>query len=131
MPQSSYDASRWRAIEAQHEQLLDLLHLLARFVDRPEAAHEAYRLLADLKALFEEHCRDEEALMAEVEYPNFTGHRWEHQILLQDLTDVTDAVGSASALNERQLRVLHTVISDHMVETDSKMDSFLGVTFER
>ena len=131
MPPSSHDASRWRAIEAQHEQLLDLLHLLARFVDRPGAAQEALRLLADLKALFEEHCRDEEALMTQVEYPNLTGHQWEHQILLQDLADVEEEVRSAGPLNNRQLRVLETVISDHMFETDSKMDRFLGVIFQQ
>ena len=106
-------------IDAQHSRLLRILKEIseARLV---RAGHPVTLVLLEgLRELLLEHFRDEEAFMELIGYTELSGHKWQHDILLNDFLRIeADVRAGKRELSLEDLRELGAIVHDHTNESD-------------
>lgn len=110
-------------IRDQHDRMKQLFHDLEQALTSVSVDRLAVLSRIDeLIALFEEHFRCEEQFMASFEYPQLSGHRWQHEVLFADLLNIRAAVSDGTDVAPLDiLHKLRNIVIDHMTEADTEM----------
>lgn len=110
-------------IDATHRLITDKLNRLFNMSNNPVGALENNRqlelALSELQELTRQHFQSEEETMRSFNYPQFSNHKREHQILLAELSQlIRDIKNKGLALNQhlqndlKHWFIAHTVICD-------------------
>ncbi len=82
------------AIDAEHELQIELIDALHDAVDRGAPLSELQEILTRLAAYTNAHFLGEQLLMRQHAYPDLQSHRAEHDSLLKQLEQLTEAIGA-------------------------------------
>jgi hemerythrin-like metal-binding protein len=104
-----------KLIEKHHEELAAFVH----DAGRPQSLSESdvEKLLSDT----ERHFLAEEAFMASFDYPDLGGHKWQHEVLLNDLRNLVSEVREHGgiAASAKSMYVLRLLL-EHNLEIDNE-----------
>jgi hemerythrin len=114
-------------VEVQHRQLFVLFERLQASAGPPASGDcgTPGALLDELRRAIRVHFDSEELLMDYHDYPQFSGHKWQHEILYQEITLLCAATHAVPQLSTEALAVLRKVIHEHTDETDSDFVDYL------
>jgi len=106
----------------QHKHLIDLMETVYQKNSGGAPRDEILAAVDELGAFVVRHFRDEEALMAEQDFPGLDAHRQLHANLLRDFTSHTEAFrnGSDTTLPEDFMAFLSLWINTHIMAIDTK-----------
>jgi hemerythrin-like metal-binding protein len=123
----SGDDPSWGDIDQQHAQLFTLFDEVKAYSELGNhdfALSSFERLLDGLR----EHFDFEERVMEGSGYPNRSGHKWEHHILLEETQDLLAAARLLPRISGEAVSSLRRIIHDHTNETDSDLSVYLRDT---
>lgn len=110
------------AVDHEHRELIDLINTLHAALDTGDAAG-AESFFGDVLRAVSAHFALEERLMRTHRYPEYPGHKQEHEALLDDLRDMMDEGGVA---DEEIARRLDAWFSGHFSGHDARLHHKLG-----
>lgn len=110
------------ALAHQMNRIVDLLNQPAR---EEQQDGELDSLLDGLYNLTREHFNSEEAIMRQINYPDYTAHHKEHVMLLAELARyIREIQHGQSALDIGTLRALRTWFVVHLSEADAAFANY-------
>jgi len=81
------------SVDHEHENLILRINDFCSRISEDCAEEDVYAHLAEIHALVESHFALEERIMREGLYPDYTAHKADHDILLEDIRDIMESVG--------------------------------------
>ncbi|WP_438447679.1 bacteriohemerythrin [Gorillibacterium sp. sgz5001074] len=115
-------------IDRQHEQLVLDLAAFKELCDR-DARQDAITVsLRGLAASIQEHFASEEALMAEIGYPELPKHKKAHDSFLGTLSELENNIyvhGLHSSTYPKIIQLLSDWLVNHICHSDSKIGEFV------
>ena len=108
----------------QHARLEQVFQEIAGIVALPDGHPTTNVLIGELVRILREHCRDEQTFMRQMDYPNISGHQWQHETLLSDAELMRAGVNDGVISLATAVEGLRTVINDHKVDTDAEMFAY-------
>jgi hemerythrin len=115
------------AIDQQHQKLFAMVNELHDAMKDGKGAQTAPRILKQLVEYVCEHFALEEALMAEVHYPELARHKVEHDKLTTEVAKLLQDIESGkTVLSMKLLQFLRSWLQDHIVGCDKKYTSYLS-----
>lgn len=109
-------------VDHEHRELIELINTLQKDVRAGSEQQKILQALGEIYAQIASHFALEEKMMRETNYPLISGHKEDHEILLDDLRDIMDAVEDDGVLDEAQLTDdLDRWFSDHFKTHDAKL----------
>lgn len=110
-------------VDSQHRKLFRMLVQLKQSFAKDEDSAKALRFLVDYT---KEHFSSEEALMQEIDYPEYEAHRKIHQRLIDQVTDILTGLKSGDRLDPPSLiRFLTDWLLTHIGEEDRQIGVFM------
>lgn len=124
----------WRAslsvgideIDLQHKQLLENFNNLLSACKTGEGVDELRRLLLFLDEYVTRHFRDEEALQVKHSYPEYAGHKKEHDAFIQRLHALRQEIVSEGA-GLHHVMETNTMLLKWLLNHISTVDVELGI----
>ena len=116
------------AVDDEHRELIDLINALYERMDARSSVEEIERGLGDIYKAIAMHFALEERIMADRLYDAFEEHKNDHELLLDELSDLMDGF-VANPLNgsERLRGRLASWFQDHFATHDARLHGKLGV----
>lgn len=110
------------SVDAQHQQLIHILNLLAATVEAGPTHAQLLDVVAQLADYASYHFAEEERLMEAMGYPELDEHRLEHQTFVNqiELFDL-DAILATEGLAAEMLHFLKTWLCDHILGIDQRL----------
>jgi hemerythrin-like metal-binding protein len=116
-----------KAIDRQHQTLIDILNQFGEQVDKRAGDWEESVTLSRLVAYTETHFAFEEALMRKAGYPGMEDHVEEHRQLFQQVADIMTRVTSGEKPDPQELMIfLRDWLSTHILVTDKALGAALN-----
>jgi hemerythrin-like metal-binding protein len=116
-------------IADQHERLAVLFAHVTGYANAPGEHGE--NLVASIVALHEllmAHFADEEWFMEDIRYPQLSGHRWQHEVMAKQASEIIAAVRAGTDTLPEQVALLHEIVVDHTAEADQDFLRFHQVS---
>jgi len=114
-------------IDAQHQRLFRYVDELKTTVDLGRPVDDAIAISDALIRDLGQHFRDEEAILAESDYPDAAKHAALHRELLNSATALLrQCRASASSIGELFWFLVDDVLTKHMVGADRECISYMG-----
>lgn len=111
-------------IDEQHQKLFDIVNLLIKNVDVNQEFIK--KTLVDLKTYSELHFSEEEAILADRNYPGLEDHKFEHRFFLRRITSFCkEVVDENNELSKKMLEFLADWIKHHTFEEDQDYKKYL------
>ena len=109
-------------VDHEHRELIELINELQKDLRAGSDTQKIVQSLGEIYAQIASHFALEERMMRETRYPSFADHKEDHEILLDDLRAIMDAVEDDGVLDEAQLTGdLDRWFSDHFKTHDAKL----------
>ncbi len=110
------------SVDQQHKNLVEMVNRLHDAVDQGLDQATIQSTLNKLVDYTQTHFADEEALMAEVDDLDTTAHIRQHQLFVNELTDMMIRYGETGALTGEQLTAfLKGWLQEHFLHDDKEM----------
>jgi len=115
------------AIDHEHREMINLINDLDAAMQE-EASHGAVvATLGDIYARIAAHFALEEKIMRNAAYAGYSAHKQDHELLLDSLLNVIDAVDADGHYDRDALsHILDTWFSEHFRTHDAKLHQALG-----
>ncbi len=108
-------------VDQQHKHVFTLAMELDNAFGKPSQRLAAMRLYQHVR----EHFAEEEALMREVNFPNYAEHVVSHNMILSKLNDVSQKIASDNGASE----AIHTLLTEwmlnHVANADLQLARFI------
>ena len=115
------------AVDLEHRELIELINALDDDMQEYATQTTVMETLGEIYARISAHFALEERIMREAGYDGFVAHKQDHELLLDELLDVTDSVDDAGRYDRAGLsRDLDRWFSDHFRTHDAKLHQKLG-----
>lgn len=109
-------------VDHEHRELIELINTLQKDLQAGSDTQKIVLSLGEIYAQIASHFALEEKMMRETHYPLFADHKEDHEVLLDDLRDIMDAVEDDGILDEAQMTDdLDRWFSDHFKTHDAKL----------
>ena len=110
-------------IDERHVEMVRQLNAIAEVLNRPDRSAGSDSaldsMLNDYLRLTREHFIAEEQQMLETDFPDYTGHKREHVMLLAELNQLVSGIGSRrSSMDMDTLRALKHWLVAHITSAD-------------
>lgn len=108
-------------LDSDHRILIDLLDQLHDAMETGQSRAVIGSVISVLAEYVEHHFRREEALMAEVGFPDLDSHRAQHRDLERQVLEVRDRyrAGEKGALGQEVVDLLKNWLTDHILVADN------------
>ncbi len=115
------------AVDHEHREMIGLINDLDDAMGK-DADHAAVvKLLGEIYARIAAHFALEETVMRKARYAALEPHKQDHELLLDELTDVIDSVDADGRYDRKDLSTtLDRWFSDHFRTHDAKLHRELG-----
>jgi len=111
-------------IDEQHQKLFDIVNQLIKNVNIDQALIE--KTLIELKTYSELHFEEEEAIMADRNYPGLEDHKFEHRFFIRRITSFCKQVtDEKQKLSEKMLEFLSDWVKHHTFKEDQDYKKYL------
>jgi hemerythrin len=115
------------AVDFEHQELIALINELHDDLTRSGPEARTREFLGELYARIAAHFALEERVMREIGYDQYADHKGDHEVLLDELTDIMDAVGEdPTGMEDRLASALDTWFSEHFKTRDARLHKSLG-----
>lgn len=115
------------AIDAEHQGLFDRYNALIEVAGQPAPRSEVEAALTALEDYARTHFSHEEALMVEVDYPHYAGHRALHDLFIVDLHRMSQSFQAGEDILEDLCRFLRDWLLSHIVVRDTAVADHIPV----
>jgi hemerythrin len=110
------------AVDHEHRQLIDLINEVHAGISQGTGRDELAAGLGEIYAQIAAHFALEEKKMRDADYAGYGVHKHDHESLLDQLTEIIDAVESAGAYDPQSLSsVLSLWFSEHFRTHDAQL----------
>ncbi len=115
------------AVDHEHREMIRLINELDDAMGNDAGHPEVVRSLGEIYARIAAHFALEEKVMRDTRYTALEPHKQDHELLLDELTDVIDSVDADGDYDREDLsRTLDRWFSDHFRTHDAKLHRELG-----
>lgn len=115
------------SVDHEHQELVEFINSLHEAMQGKASYEDIVRALGDIYAQISAHFALEERIMREARYAEFAAHKQDHEVLLDELLDIIDAVEEDGSYDQQQLsQGLDRWFSDHFRTHDAKLHRQLG-----
>ena len=115
------------AVDHEHRGMIELINDLDDAMKNDVDHAKVVRSLGEIYARIAAHFALEEKLMRDARYAAFEPHKQDHELLLDELSDVIDSVDAEGRFDREDLsRTLDRWFSDHFRTHDARLHSDLG-----
>lgn len=113
-------------IDQQHQRLFAMLAAIQQQVHNNDNKALLYQSLKELLAYTEYHFKDEEALMRQTAYPDYTLHRVLHDKLLNQVEDMLDNLSNGEVVSIDELLLFLTDwLVEHILVEDLALNKYI------
>jgi hemerythrin len=115
------------SVDFEHEQLIRLINNLAREITGASDRNAIEIFLGELHAATSAHFALEERVMARADYPGFSDHKADHELLLEQIREMMDLFCADPELGRKTLQeTLSKWFSRHFSTFDARLHGALG-----
>ena len=115
------------SVDHEHRELIELINGFQQKIDQDDSADAKLEYLGETLAHITAHFALEEKLMRESDYDEYQPHKADHEILLDQLRDIMDAVEEDAGVDNDALgTALDQWFSRHFQTHDSRLHGKLG-----
>jgi len=117
-------------VDEEHREIIDLINQLHEKLQKTDLNREDVSdFLGDINTRISAHFALEESIMREKNYEDYTGHKADHDQLLDDIRDIMDYYDNGSYEEfESELSIhLKDWFTVHFATRDAKLHTILGV----
>ncbi len=116
-----------REIDAQHRKLMDMINRLYDAMREGRGAQATGQVLRELIDYTRAHFAYEERLLSQHGYPEFPGHKSEHDRLARKVTEFQQKFAAGNTMLALDLsKFLKDWLTTHILGTDKKYAAFLN-----
>lgn len=109
-------------VDFEHREMIALINKLYSSMRDGAEAEEVQTFLAEVHARIAAHFALEERLMQQIGYPEYTAHKADHELLLDDILDIMDSSEAHEAFDPDVLAAqLDHWFTDHFKTFDSRL----------
>ena len=114
-------------IDEQHKKLLLLAQQVVQLIDALLSANaqQLHGLMNDIVDLAWKTVATEEKLLARVDFPDLAGHKAEHDIYLERLTEILCHTSQRDVDEVALAQILTEYTNHHLLDTDQQSKEFL------
>ncbi len=113
------------ALDADHQELIDLLNALDAEVGRSAGHGAITRMLDNLIARTEAHFRHEEQLMDREHYPEAAHHKLVHQALMEEIRAFRQDHMAGTDIGPEIAEFIKRWLISHIMESDKHLGGYL------
>lgn len=111
-------------IDEQHQKLFNIVNLLIKNIGIDQEFIK--KTLAELKTYSDLHFSEEEAILAERNYPNLEDHKFEHRFFMRRITSFCkEVIDENNELSEKMLEFLADWVKHHTFDEDQDYKKYL------
>jgi len=115
------------SVDHEHRELIELINGFQRKIVQDDAVEARRDYLGETLAHISAHFALEEKLMRDSRYDQYAEHKADHEVLLDQLRDIMDAVESDHAVdNDALSEVLEHWFARHFQTHDARLHGRLG-----
>ncbi len=115
------------AVDHEHREMIELINDLDNAMEKDAEHADVIRSLGEIYARIAAHFALEEKIMRDARYSALEAHKQDHELLLDELSDVIDSVDVDGRYDRDDLsRTLDRWFSDHFRTHDAKLHRELG-----
>ncbi len=115
------------AVDHEHREMIELINELDDAMAKDAEHTDVIKSLGEIYARIAAHFALEEKIMRDARYSALEPHKQDHELLLDELTDVIDSVDADGRYDRDDLsRTLDRWFSDHFRVHDAKLHRELG-----
>ena len=108
-------------IDTQHKKLFEVTNEFYDSMSLGRGKEIQAQVMAELVHYAIQHFKSEEALLAEINYPDLAAHKRQHMEFTTRLRELLLSIEKGDTINSNGvLRLMQTWISDHVLVTDMK-----------
>lgn len=128
------DIVKWResyatgisSMDTQHKKVIELINLLYNMIVEKEPSESINKVLSEMNQYAELHLREEEELLKNNEFPEFSQHRQSHSgYRKKTLIFIDEAKNGNQAMMKEMYSYLRKWWLDHILTEDMKYGEFL------
>lgn len=110
------------SVDHEHRELIELINATHENLLRAESPGAVLEFLGEIYGRIAAHFALEERLMRKKHYPQYAGHKADHERLLDDIREIMDDYEDRASFDEQQLAGrLHAWFSGHFHEHDARL----------
>ena len=115
------------SVDHEHRELIELINGFQQKIEQDDSVDAKLEYLGETLAHISAHFALEEKLMRESGYDEYQPHKADHEILLDQLRDIMDAVEEDAGVdNDALTTVLEQWFSRHFQTHDARLHGKLG-----
>ena len=115
------------SVDHEHRELIELINGFQQKIEQDDSVDAKLEYLGETLAHISAHFALEEKLMRESGYDEYLPHKGDHEILLDQLRDIMDAVEEDAGVNNDALTtILERWFSRHFQTHDARLHGKLG-----
>ena len=115
------------AVDHEHREMIELINELDDAMSKDAEHTDVIESLGEIYARIAAHFALEEKIMRDARYSALEPHKQDHELLLDELTDIIDSVDADGRYDRDDLsRTLDRWFSDHFRVHDAKLHRELG-----
>ena len=115
------------AVDFEHQELIALINKLHDSLVADASRERSREFVGQLHARISAHFALEEKLMREAKYDQYFEHKTDHEALLDEILDISDALGdNGEQLTEELAKQLDAWFSVHFQTHDARLHQQLG-----
>lgn len=116
------------SVDFEHKQLIELINQLAIEIDGPFNEDAIENFFGELHAITSAHFALEERAMVKANYPEFSAHKADHEILLEQIREMMDQFCADPEKSREILKeTLEQWFARHFSSFDARLHGALGV----
>jgi hemerythrin len=113
------------AIDSQHKELISRVNAFYASLRKENAKQETLKVLDFLSGYVVQHFRDEEAIQAKYNYPNYPEHRKVHKDFIESVQGIKADI-EKDGVTTTSSSLIAMTLSNWLVNHISKMDKDIG-----
>lgn len=126
---------RWRdtyetgvaAVDTEHRKLVELIEAMHTSIRDKEPKETVAQVIKELVEYTQDHFKNEETLMQNVQYPEIDEHKVEHQILIEEVAVYKERLlDSFPEVRQDFYRFLREWLINHILESDKKFGAYVS-----
>lgn len=125
---TEYYSVRNNLLDNQHQQLFDIINDLHQAIRTKQGEDRLAEVVRSLIDYTRSHFADEEKMMEEKGFPDYSQHKSAHQRLLQQVTDIEHKLhdGSESMAPDVLCFLLSEWLVKHIIDMDKQYTSYIN-----
>ncbi|MCA9633753.1 MAG: hemerythrin family protein [Myxococcales bacterium] len=113
-------------MDHQHEKLFEIINRYAAAMDRKAPRGDLAKIFDEVVSFAAYHFKDEEAMMAKVNYPDLPRHKLIHEALVKQVSDLKQELTRGDAGIESKIKFfLKSWLTAHIKGIDTKYTPFV------